>query len=129
MTTLNDLKDEFALFDDWEDRYRYLIDLGHRVPKMDPAFKIDENLVRGCTSRVWMVQEWRGEKLHFQANSDAQIVQGLIYILLLAFQDKTVDEIKSVPIDRIFEDFGLNQHLSPNRRNGFFAMVEKIKNS
>lgn len=127
MTELNDLTGSFALFDDWEDRYRYLIDLGRRVPILDNALKTDENMVRGCTSKVWMVAEWRDEKLHFQANSDAQIVQGLIYVLMLAYQDKAVDEIAAVDISQIFMDLGLDRHLSPNRRNGFFAMVEKIK--
>ena len=127
MNDLNDLADSFVLFDDWEDRYRYLIDLGHRVPVMDNALKTDENLVRGCTSRVWMVAEWRNETLHFQANSDAQIVQGLIYILMVAYQDKTVDEIRALDIEHIFQDLGLDRHLSPNRRNGFFAMVERVR--
>lgn len=133
MNALHDLAASLSLFDNWEDRYRYIIDLGRRVPPLDESLKTDENLVRGCTSRVWMTQEWRGvgaqKTLHLQAASDAQIVQGLIYILLLAYQDKTVDEIAAVDIDRVFSDLGLDRHLSPNRRNGFFAMVGRVRDA
>jgi cysteine desulfuration protein SufE len=124
---LQDLAESFSLFNDWEDRYRYLIDLGRRVPVMDNALKTDENMVRGCTSRVWLVAGWNGGKLAFQADSDAQIVRGLIHILDLAYQGKTAVEIATLDIDKAFQDLGLDRHLSPNRRNGFFAMVEKIK--
>lgn len=124
---LQTLSESFSLFDDWEDRYRYLIDLGRRVPVMDNALKTDENLVRGCTSRVWLVAGWAGDKLAFQADSDAQIVRGLIYILDLAYQGKTSVEIATLDIDKAFEDLGLDRHLSPSRRNGFFSMVERIK--
>lgn len=124
---LIDLAESFALFGDWEDRYRYLIDLGKRVPIMDNALKLDANLVPGCTSRVWMVAGWQDKKLQFQADSDAQIIRGLIYILILAYQGKTADEIATLDINKAFEDLGLDRHLSPNRRNGFFAIVERIK--
>jgi cysteine desulfuration protein SufE len=99
-TTLQDLIEGFSLFADWEDRYRYLIDLGRRVPVMDNALKTDENLVRGCTSRVWLVAGWDGDKLTFQADSDAQIVRGLIHILDLAYQGKTPVEIATLDIDK-----------------------------
>ena len=124
---LQELAESFALFTDWEDRYRYLIDLGKRVPVMDSALKTPENIVRGCTSQVWLTAGWRGGKFHFEADSDAQIIRGLIYILIMAFQDKTGAEIVDLDIGKAFEDLGLDRHLSPNRRNGFFAMVEKIK--
>ena len=124
---LKDLAESFALFSDWEDRYRYLIDLGKRVPAMDNALKSEENLVRGCTSRVWMVADWQDGAFRFQADSDAQIIRGLIYILGLAYQDRTREEIAGLDINKVFEDLGLDRHLSPNRRNGFFAMVEKIR--
>lgn len=125
--SLQDLAESFALFTDWEDRYRYLIDLGKRLPEMDNALKTDENMVRGCTSKVWLVAESDGKKLNFKADSDAQIIRGLIYVLDLAYQGKTLQEIATLDIDRAFRDLGLDRHLSPNRRNGFFAMVEKIK--
>lgn len=125
--TLQELADNFSLFDDWEDRYRYLIDLGKRVPAMDNSLKTEENKVRGCTSQVWMVAGMPGGRLQFQADSDAQIIRGLIYILGLAYQGKTAVEIDTLNINTVFEELGLDRHLSPNRRNGFFAMVGRIK--
>ncbi len=126
--TLQELADSFALFDNWEDRYRYLIDLGARLPVMDAAQKTDENIVRGCTSRVWLTHEVRDKGiLHLNADSDAQIVRGLIYILMIAYQDKPLAEVATVDIQEAFDEIGLARHLSPNRRNGFFAMVEKIR--
>ncbi len=125
--TLEDLAESFALFDNWEDRYRYIIELGQRLPPMDPALRTDEHLVRGCTSRVWLVAAQREGKWHFLADSDAQIVRGLIYVLMLAYQDKAAEEIKAVNIENSFEALGLGNHLSPSRRNGFFSMVEKIR--
>jgi cysteine desulfuration protein SufE len=129
MTTqsLQDLADSFSLFDSWEDRYRYLIDLGKRVPVMDNCLKTEENKVRGCTSVVWLVAGWQDGKLVFDADSDAQIIRGLIYILNLAYQGRTPQEIDTLDINKAFEDLGLDRHLSPNRRNGFFAMVDRIK--
>ena len=127
LRTLDELDSSFALFDNWDDRYRYLIDLGKRLPDMDDSLKTDETLVRGCTSRVWMVAEFEGDSFHFVADSDAQIVRGLIYLLMSAYQDKTVEDINTLDIQKVFEDMGLHGHLSPNRRNGFFAMVDRIK--
>lgn len=124
---LMDLAEDFALFEDWEDRYRYLIDLGRLVPNMENSLKTEENKVRGCTSQVWMVTEWQDGRLHFQADSDAQIIRGLIHILGLAYQGRTKAEISQINIGKTFEDLGLDRHLSPNRRNGFFAMVERIR--
>lgn len=124
---LTELSESFGLFGDWEDRYRYLIDLGKRIPPMDSALKTDETLVRGCTSKVWMVAGWQDDRLQFQADSDAQIIKGLIYILNLAYQNRSRVEIATLDINKTFEDLGLDRHLSPNRRNGFFAMVERIR--
>jgi cysteine desulfuration protein SufE len=125
--SLQDLADSFSLFDSWEERYRYLIDLGKRIPAMDNGLKTEENKVRGCTSLVWMVTGWQDGKLDFQADSDAQIIRGLIYILNLAYQGRTAREIDTLDINKAFEDLGLDRHLSPNRRNGFFAMVDRIR--
>lgn len=124
---LEELKENFALFDDWEERYRYLIDLGRQLPKMEEAQKTDENIVRGCTSRVWMVADYSGGKIHFIADSDAHIVRGLIALLIATYQDKSPQEIACIDIEAAFKEIGLDQHLSPSRRNGFFSMVEKIK--
>ena len=126
--TLNDLIENFALLDDWEDRYRYLIDLGKDLPPMADGLKSDASLVRGCTSRVWMVAtKGPDSKFHIIAESDAHIVRGLIAILLSAYQDKTPQEMAKVDIKAAFEQMGLSENLSPNRRNGFFAMVERIR--
>lgn len=125
--TVEELVEDFALFDDWEERYRYLIDLGRSLPPMDEALKTETTLVRGCTSRVWLVAQQKGDQYHFIADSDAHIVRGLIGLLLRVYQDKTAAEIGQIDIKAAFEEIGLNQHLSPNRRNGFFSMVERIQ--
>lgn len=127
-TNLEELVENFSLFEDWEERYGYLIDLGRDLPEMSDNLKNDVTLVQGCTSRVWMIAETDGEgRYHFTADSDAHIVRGLIAVLLSAYQGKTAEQIKSVDIDASFAQLGLDKHLSPNRRNGFFAMVERIK--
>lgn len=125
---LQELADNFTLFDDWEERYKYLIDLGKQLPDMPDSLKTDETMVNGCTSQVWMICETDNDgRHHFTADSDAHIVRGLIAILLSAYQGKTSGEIQSIDIEKTFQEIGLDQHLSPNRRNGFFAMVERIK--
>ena len=125
--TLADLAESFSLFDDWEDKYRYLIDLGDRLDPMDEALKTGENFVRGCTSQVWMDARFDNDRFRFVADSDSRIVKGLIYILAVAYQGRTRQEIAAVDIENAFEKLGLHQHLSPNRRNGFFAMVGRIR--
>ncbi len=125
---LQELKENFDLFDDWEERYKYLIDLGKNLEPMPESLKTDETIVKGCTSRVWLICETNDKfQYHFTADSDAHIVKGLIAILLSAYEGKTAEEIGAVNIDDAFEEIGLNQHLSPNRRNGFFAMVERVR--
>ena len=126
--TLEELIENFSLFDDWEERYKYLIDLGKELKPMAESLKTEETLVKGCTSRVWLICETDSAGLyHFTADSDAHIVKGLIAILLSAYEGKNAEEIAVVDIDKAFEEIGLNQHLSPNRRNGFFAMVERVR--
>lgn len=130
--TIEEIVDNFSLLEDWEDRYRYLIDLGGRLPPMEEAFKTEETRVRGCMSQVWMVLDWEKDsngnhRLTLLADSDAQIVKGLIAVLYAIFQGRTANEISAINIDEIFGKLGLNQHLSPNRRNGFYAMVERIR--
>lgn len=124
------LMDEFALFDDWEDRYAYLIDLGKRLPPLPEEEKTPDNKVSGCTSQVWLVADKPTEEpdhLHFRAESDAHIVKGLIAILLRIYSGKTSQEIRQIDIAPFFKEIGLDRHLSPNRSNGFFAMVERIQ--
>jgi cysteine desulfuration protein SufE len=126
---LEEMIENFSLFDDWEERYKYLIDLGKSLPPMGEELKNDQTLVKGCTSQVWIICETEtstGQYL-FTADSDAHIVKGLIAVLLSAYQRKTAAEIGAVDIDAAFKEIGLDQHLSPNRRNGFFAMVERVR--
>lgn len=127
LMTQDEVVENFSLFDDWEERYRYLIDLGRALPAMDEALKTDENLVRGCTSRVWLVAKEENGKLVFQADSDAHIVRGLVALLYHVYQNQDIAKISTIDIEAIFKKIGLDQNLSPNRRSGFYAMVEKIK--
>lgn len=128
MTTITQLIDDFDLLGDWEDRYRHLIELGRELAPFPEAEKNDSNRVQGCMSQVWfLVNKGADGKFTFVADSDAHIVKGLIAVLLLAYNNKTAAEIAAVDIDAIFRQLGLDQHLSPNRRNGFFAMVGRIR--
>lgn len=125
---LQELVENFALFDDWEERYRYLIDMGRDLPVMDDVLKTEHSLVPGCTSRVWLVAEWSQDgELQLKADSDAHIVRGLVALLITAYQGKTAQEIAGTDIDAAFKEIGLDKHLSPNRRSGFFSMVERVK--
>ncbi len=127
MPTLTEIEETFALFDDWEGRYAYLIDLGKTLPVLDAAHKIDSNLVRGCTSRVWMVSHIENGKLYFEADSDAHIVKGLVALLRVIFHGQELPEIAHYDVEKVFANLGLSQNLSPNRRSGFFAMVERLR--
>ncbi len=124
--TLENLVENFDLFDDWEERYRYLIDIGRALPHLDEAERTDENLVRGCTSQVWMLADVHNDVFHLRADSDAHIVRGLVAILMAAYNGKPLDDARAVDIDAAFKEIGLDQHLSANRRSGFTAMVERI---
>lgn len=125
---VEELLENFALFEDWEDRYQYLIELGKKLPPMPEAYKTDANKVEGCTSQVWMVfiPDEDG-KFNFLADSDAHIVRGLIAILHHLYAGKTAAETKDYDIEDIFTRLGLQQHLSVNRRNGFYAMVGRLQ--
>lgn len=131
---VEELVDNFALFDDWEDRFRYLIDLGRGLQPMDAALKTEETKVRGCTSQVWIVDRVEPGSdpgapptLHFTADSDAHIVKGLIAVLLAIYNGRTPREILAVDIKNAIARLGFAQHLSPNRANGLFSMVERIR--
>ncbi len=127
MTNINEIKETFALLDDWEDRYAYLIDLGRQLPTFPEEFKNECNIVKGCTSQVWMVLKTDNDVLNIQADSDAHIVRGLIALVIATYNGQSVDAVTDINMEQIFTDLGLSEHLSPNRRNGFFAMVERIK--
>lgn len=125
--TTEDIVDTLGFFDNWEDRYKYIIDLGKELPPMDAGLRIDQYLVRGCQSQVWLIDEWRDNKLFFQADSDAFIVKGLLGVVLAAFNGKTPGEILAFDIDAYFGQLDLLQHLSSTRGNGLKAMVKRIK--
>lgn len=126
--SIEDLVDNFDALDDWEDRYKYLIGLGNELPPMDDSLKTEHSKVRGCMSQVWLVMGWDGQgRLTLLADSDAQIVKGLIAVLVAIFGGRTKEEIQALDVDATFAQLGLDQHLSPNRRNGFFSMVETVK--
>ena len=118
--------DEFSLFDEWMDKYTYLIELGNQLDELDPKEKNDQNLIKGCQSRVWLVAEKKNGKLYFRGESDAVIVKGLVALLLQVFSGHTPKEILESDLHFI-EDLGLSQHLSPTRANGLLAMVKQIR--
>jgi cysteine desulfuration protein SufE len=125
-----ELAENFAVFDDWDERYSYLIDLGRKLPPLPEAFKTEDYKVRGCMSQVWMVPGHpQGEpgKFAFAADSDASIVKGLIAVLSILFSGQTPQAIAAIDVDQSFRTLGLDQHISPSRRNGLVSMVEKIK--
>ena len=121
-----ELIEEFSFFDNWMDRYQYLIDLGKRLPSLDPSEQVDENLIKGCQSKVWFVAENDGERLKFRANSDAAIVSGLIAILLRIYSDKKPADILEAPPDFV-SALQLEKHLSPTRSNGLVSMLDAIR--
>src|SRR5690606_14944850 len=123
----DDIIDTLGFFDNWEDRYKYIIDLGKELPAMPESFRTDDYLVRGCQSQVWLVDEWQDGKLYFQADSDAFIVKGLLGVVLAAFNGKSPGDILSFDVDAYFEKLDLLQHLSSTRGNGLKAMVKRIK--
>lgn len=125
--TADDIVDTLGFFDAWEDRYKYIIDLGKELPPLADSFRTDEYLVRGCQSQVWLVPEVRDGRLFFQADSDAFIVKGLLGVVLAAFNGKTPAEVLAVDIESYFARLDLLQHLSSTRGNGLKAMVKRIQ--
>lgn len=122
-----DIFDDFALLDDWEDRYRYVIELGKALPEMSAELKTDTNKVRGCVSQVWLATSVQDGRLHIVGDSDALIVRGLVAILLAIYQDQTPDYIIRTDAREVFTKLGLKEHLTPQRSNGFSSMVERIR--
>ena len=128
--TINERQDEiieeFSCFDDWMDKYQLLIDLGNDQKPLDDQYKTESNLIDGCQSRVWLQVDFDGERIHFQAESDALIVKGIVTLLIRVLSDTTPQEILNADlyfIDRI----GLKDHLSPTRSNGLLAMIKQMR--
>lgn len=127
-TTIVEILDTFEFLDDWEDRYRYVIDLGRKLPPLAPEEMTEDYKVRGCQSQVWLVPE-KDDKghIHLRGDSDAHIVKGLVALMLLIYSGKTAEEILATDAKGILDKLGLAAHLSPMRANGLFSMVERIR--
>jgi cysteine desulfuration protein SufE len=129
--TVSDITSDFAVLDDWEDRYRYLIELGRNLPPFPEPMRTDANKVRGCASQVWLATTSKavdGKRVvHFEADSDAHIVRGLVAILLAIYDEHSAEEILSINPDPIFSDLGLREHLTPQRSNGLASMVARVR--
>ncbi len=127
--SFEELKENFALLDEWDDRYAYLIDLGRKLPDLPEAWKTETTKVRGCMSQVWLVPGGTAQSFRFAADSDSSIVKGLIAVLASLFSNKPAADVATTDAEDEFRALGLDQHLSPNRRNGFVAMVGRIKDA
>lgn len=127
MQSIDEILESFSLLDDWEDRYALLIDLGKKLPDFPEDGRVEGNLVKGCVSRVWLIPRIKDGVFTFQGDSDAHIVKGLVGLLHAIYNNQPVNQLKSIDIRGIFEKLGLEQNLSPNRRNGVYAMIDKIR--
>ena len=121
-----DLVDEFSMFEDWMERYEYMIELGKSLPLVSPKFKTEDNIIKGCQSKVWLHADIENDKIMFSADSDAIITKGIIAILIRVFSNQSPDVILKTNTDFI-DEIGLKEHLSPTRANGLVSMVKKIK--
>ncbi len=120
------INEEFSIYEDWMDKYSYLIELGNDLPELEPALKNDQYVIKGCQSRVWLVPEFKDGKIYFKGESDAVIVKGLVALLLRVVSGHTPDEIVESDLHFV-DDIGLKQHLSPTRSNGLLAMIKQIR--
>jgi len=118
--------EEFSMYEDWMDKYAYLIELGNDLEDLDAKDKNDQNIIKGCQSRVWLVAELKDGKIYFRGESDAVIVKGLVALLLRVVSGRTPKELLETELHFI-DDLGLKQHLSPTRSNGLLAMVKQIR--
>ncbi len=125
--TIENLQADFELLDDWEERYRYVIELGRLLPPLDEKWRTPASKVSGCASQVWIHAEPQGRLLSFSGDSDALIVKGLIAIVFMIFSGKTPEEILAIDAGAIFARLGLKDHLTPQRSNGLASMVARIK--
>jgi len=123
----NEIIEEFSLFDSWDDKYEYIIDLGKKLQLLEDKYKLDENKVRGCQSTVWLVADYQDGKVYYKADSDAIIVKGLISMLIRVLSGHTPDEIIQASLGFI-QQIGMTTHLAQTRSNGLLAMVKQMKN-
>ncbi|WP_213608428.1 SufE family protein [Pseudoalteromonas sp.] len=127
LPTRDDIIDDMAFFDDWEQRYQYIIDLGKSISRIDENEKTDENVVKGCQSKVWLISNLDDGILYFKADSDAVIINGLLALVMVVFNNKTPKDILAVDIDEYFKQLDLERHITPSRGNGLKAIVAKIQ--
>lgn len=127
--TTDDILETLSFFDSWEDRYKYIIDLGKELPAMEDALKTEDRLVRGCQSQVWLASEQAEDRLFFQVDSDAHIVKGLLAVVLAAYNGKSPQGILDFDVEQYFSQLDLVRHLSPTRGNGLRAMVQTIRDT
>lgn len=125
-TVQHEIIEEFSVYEDWMDKYSYLIELGNGLEPLDPKLKTDPHLIRGCQSRVWLVPELKDGKLYFRGESDAVIVKGLVALLLRVVSGRTPEELMHADLHFV-DEIGLKQHLSPTRSNGLVAMIRQIR--
>ena len=129
-TTIKDIQEEivneFVVFDDWMDRYNYLIEIARDLPVIDSKMKTNDYLIRGCQSKVWLNAEFNEGKVHFTADSDAIITKGIISLLIRVLSDRTPQEIMNADLEFI-DEIGLRQNLSPTRANGLLSMIKQMK--
>lgn len=128
LPSTEEILEDIAFFDDWEERYKYIIDLGKSLAAMPEALHTPERMVKGCQSNVWIEVESEGGRLRFLVDSDAVIVRGLLAVVMAAYHDKTAAEILAFDIDGYFQTLDLERHLSPTRGNGLRAIVGRIRN-
>jgi len=130
MSTIKEIQeeivDEFALFDDWMQRYEYIIELGKSLPLIEEKYKVEENLIRGCQSQVWLHAEKQGENIVFTADSDAILTKGIIAVLIRTFSNQKAVDVMNADTSFI-DEIGLKEHLSPTRANGLVSMLKQIK--
>ena len=119
--------EDFSLFDSWDDRYEYIIDLGKKLPPLEDQYKIDENKIKGCQSTVWLIADYNNGKVYYKAESDAVIVKGLVSLLFKVLSGQSPDSILEARLDFI-KAIGMDTHLAPTRSNGLRAMVKQMKN-
>jgi len=120
------LVEDFSFMEDWTEKYQYLIDLSKNLAPMDTKFKVEDNLIKGCQSKVWLKASFENELINFQADSDAIISKGILAILLSVLNDRKPNEILNADLSFI-DQIGLKEHLSPNRANGLSSMLKQIK--
>lgn len=125
--SVDDIIETLGFFDSWEDRYRYIIDLGKQLPSMQDSLKTDQRLLKGCQSQVWIEVSGNQQQLFFAVDSDAHIVRGLLALVLCAYNSKSAQQILDFPIEDYFSQLDLLQHLSPIRGNGLRSMVTRIR--